>query len=151
MTRLCIVQHGKAYPKDVDPGRKLTEEGVKETEALGNFLRKAGVKIDKVIHSGKTRAKMTAEILGRYLEVSDIVESDGLKPLDDPMIWVERLKGIHEDLMIVGHMPHLSKLVSILLDSSREIVKIRNSGVLCLEDEEGRWVIKWYVTPDLIR
>lgn len=151
MTRLYIVQHGKAYPKDVDPDRKLTEEGVKETEALGSFLMKAGVKIDKIIHSGKTRARMTAEILGRYLGISDIVESDGLNPLDDPMIWVERLKDIHEDLMIIGHMPQLSKLVSILLDSSREIVKIRNSSVLCLENEEGRWVIKWYITPDLIR
>ena len=38
-------------------------------------------------------------------------------PNDDPMIWVGRLTEEHNDLMLVGHLPHLSpRLASLLLD-----------------------------------
>jgi phosphohistidine phosphatase len=77
-------------------------------------------------------------------------ESGGLAPLDDPSIWLEKIKSLKEDIMIVGHLPHLSKLTTVLLNVDREIVRITNSGVLCLEEEAGRWIIRWYITPDII-
>ena len=150
MRRLYIVQHGKAYPKEVDPDRKLTEEGIKETQAIARLLASKNVKISKIFHSGKTRARMTAEIIGEVLNVKDIYEAEGLSPLDDPNIWARRISEFDEDIILVGHLPHLSKLVTILLNIDREVVKIRYSSVLCLLDEDGRWVIEWYLTPDLI-
>jgi len=144
------VQHGKAYPKEVDPDRKLTEEGIKETQAIARLLASKNVKISKIFHSGKTRARMTAEIIGEVLNVKDIYEAEGLSPLDDPNIWARRISEFDEDIILVGHLPHLSKLVTILLNIDREVVKIRYSSVLCLLDEDGRWVIEWYLTPDLI-
>ncbi len=150
MRRLYIVQHGKAYPKEVDPDRKLTEEGIKETQVIARLLASKNVKISKIFHSGKTRARMTAEIIGEVLNVKDIYEAEGLSPLDDPNIWARRISEFDEDIILVGHLPHLSKLVTILLNIDREVVKIRYSSVLCLLDEDGRWVIEWYLTPDLI-
>jgi len=144
------MQHGKAYPKEVDPDRKLTEEGIRETQAIARFLASKHVKISKIFHSGKTRAQMTAEIIGEILNVKDIYEAEGLSPLDDPNIWARKVGEFDEDIMIVGHLPHLSKLVAVLLNVDREAVKIRYSGILCLLDEDGRWIIEWYVTPDLI-
>ncbi|HEW93934.1 phosphohistidine phosphatase SixA [Candidatus Geothermarchaeota archaeon] len=150
MRRLYIMQHGKAYPKEVDPDRKLTEEGIRETQAIARFLASKHVKISKIFHSGKTRARMTAEIIGEILNVKDIYEAEGLSPLDDPNIWARKVGEFDEDIMLVGHLPHLSKLVTVLLNVDREAVKIRYSGILCLLDEDGRWIIEWYVTPDLI-
>jgi len=151
MVKVYLVQHGKSYPKEVDPDRKLTDEGVKETELVAEYIAKLGVSISRIVHSGKTRAKMTSEIFARALNVSNVEAAEGLNPLDDPKIWSEKLNRINEDIMIVGHLPHLSKLTSQLLNVNTEVVEFRYSGVLCLEKgEDEKWIIKWYVRPEII-
>jgi len=51
--------------------------------------------------------------------------------------------------MLVGHLPHLSKLTSLLLinDENREIVKFRYSSCLILSREEKNFYIKLFITP----
>ena len=147
--RIYLVQHGKSFSKEVDPERRLTEEGIIETELIAKHLARTNIKLGKIYHSVKTRARMTAEIFSKYLG-TDIEEAEGLSPLDDPRLWLGRIKSLKEDIMIVGHLPHLSKLTTLLLNIDREVVKITNSSVLCLEEEAGRWIIKWYMTPDVI-
>ncbi len=148
--RIYLVQHGKAYTKEEDPERRLTEEGVKETEKIAKYLYEVGVKPRKIFHSGKKRAQMTAEILAKYLEVEDVEETEGINPLDEPDIIIEKLKDIEYDVMIVGHLPHLSKLTSRLVNTEDEIVKFRYSGVLSLRKTDEGYKIEWYITPDLI-
>lgn len=148
--RIYLVQHGKSYSKEEDPERRLTEEGVKETEKIAKYLSEVGIKPRKIFHSGKTRARMTAEILAKYLEVEDVEETEGLNPLDDPGVIMEKLKDIEYDVMIVGHLPHLSGLASRLLNSEVEIVKFRYSGVLSLKKTDEGYKIEWYITPELI-
>lgn len=60
---------------------------------------------------------------------------------------------LDHDLMIVGHLPHLSRLVSLLIIGNPDIkiVEFRYSGVLRLSKAEGNWVINWFITPDVIR
>jgi len=62
--RLYLVQHGEAKREEEDPSRPLTENGRREVEIVAKFLSEAGIKIDKILHSGKLRAAQTAEILG---------------------------------------------------------------------------------------
>lgn len=148
MAKVYLVQHGKALSKEVDPERRLSEEGVKETRLMAEFLKKAGVKIDRIFHSSRFRAKMTAEIFAITLGVSNVSEESGLAPLDDPKPWADKLFGINEDIMIVGHLPHLLKLTSLLLNVNTEVIEFRYSGVLCLERGENfKWRIKWYIRP----
>ncbi len=152
MTFVYLIQHGKSLPKEVDPERKLSDEGIAETARIAKFLKSAGVKIDRIIHSDKLRAKMTAEIIAKELGISNISEEPGLAPLDDPTPWANKLNEVEDNVMIVGHLPHLSKLTSMLLNIPTEVVSFRYSGVLCLEKlESGVWRIKWYVTPDIIK
>ncbi len=148
--KIYLVQHGKAYTKEEDPERRLTEEGIKETEKIAKYLYEVGVKPRKILHSGKTRARMTAEILSKYLGVDNVEETKGINPLDEPDIIIEKLEEIDYDVMIVGHLPHLSRLTSKLLGSEGEIVKFRYSGVLSLKKTEEGYRIEWYITPDLI-
>ena len=154
MVYLFLVQHGEARRKEEDPDRRLTERGISETELVGRFLRdRVGVRVDKIIHSTKLRAKQTAEILAKYLSPREIIEKEGLEPLADPTIWANKLRDIRENIMIVGHLPHLSKLLSILItgSSETEIVKFRYSGVVCLEKgEDEKWRILWMIRPDII-
>lgn len=56
--------------------------------------------------------------------------------------------------MLVGHLPHLSKLAGLLLagDPERKVVGFRQGGVACMErDEAGGWSVAWVVTPGLLR
>ncbi|WP_054857975.1 phosphohistidine phosphatase SixA [Vulcanisaeta sp. JCM 16159] len=152
MVSLYLVQHGKAFDEKVDPERRLTPEGVSETERIARYLNGIGITVAEIVHSGKARARQTAEILAKYLGVSNVREADGLNPNDDPRIWFERLSGLDHDLMIVGHLPHLSRLVSLLVTGSPDVkvVEFRYSGVLRLNRVESNWVINLFITPDLV-
>ena len=149
MTMVCLIQHGKSLPKEIDPNKRLSEEGIKETHQMADFLRRNKIHVNRIVHSGKYRAKMTAEIIGRNLDIDNISEEPGLAPLDDPKPWVDKLNELNEDIIIVGHLPHLSVLTSLLLNINTEIIEFRYSGILCLEkSEDGKWRIKFYVRPD---
>jgi phosphohistidine phosphatase len=150
LSMIFLVQHGKAYTEAEDPERRLTPEGIAETEKVARHLAAAGVRPAEIIHSGKTRARQTAEILARHLGVP-VREGEGLGPNDDPTPWARRLSEA-DNLMVVGHLPHLSLLAALLLtgDPPKEVVKFRYSGVLALTKEQGRWSVAWYITPDLL-
>jgi phosphohistidine phosphatase len=153
--KLYLVQHGKSKSKEEDPDRPLTDEGRAEVQKMTNYIAASGgvVAVTKIFHSGKTRARQTAEILSENLKPQSGVETaEGLAPLDDPIVWARILAGIEEDIMLVGHLPHLSKLASKLLvnNQDEEIVKFVNSGVVCLELDNGAWTMEWMVIPELI-
>jgi len=152
--RLYLVQHAEAKKEEEDPLRPLTEKGVKDAEKVASHLASLNLKIKKIFHSGKLRAKQTAEIYAKYLKPEEGVEkAEGLNPLDDVKVWVEKLKLIDEDIMLVGHLPHLSKLTSILTVGNEEekVLKFKMAGAACLEKGEGeKWSIAWMITPDII-
>jgi len=150
--RVYLVRHGKAKSKEEDPERHLTERGAEEVRRVARFLAAAGIQVSKILHSGKTRARQTAGILTKELKAREVKQVEALDPLADPKVWAEKLGESSEDLMLVGHLPHLSKLVSLLLlGEDKEIIKFAAGGVVCLErDEEGRWTILWTIRPDII-
>ena len=151
MTSLYLVQHGESLPEEIDPKKNLSDRGREETRRMGRFLRDIGVKPGKIFHSSKLRSIQTAEILAEELGVDEVVQAEGLNPLDDPEIWSRKVEEFEEDIMLVGHLPHLSRLASLLLKSEKEIVQFRYSSVLCLQKIENEWIIKWFVTPELLK
>jgi len=60
---IYLMQHGKPVPKDKDPEKPLSERGRDEVQNIAGFLKKAGIQVEAVYHSGKTRARQTAEIM----------------------------------------------------------------------------------------
>ncbi len=150
--KLYLAQHGKAKSKEEDPERSLTDEGAREVEAVGKFLKKAGVKVEKIFHSGKRRAQQTAEIFGRFLS-AQVEKTDGLEPLADIAVWAEKVQKLEEDVMLVGHLPHLSKLANYLISGNPDLdaLVFRFGGVICLErDEGGKWRVLWVVRPEIV-
>jgi phosphohistidine phosphatase len=76
----------------------------------------------------------------------------GLSPNDDVTQFAGLLHSDQDSLMIVGHLPHLSRLVSLLVTGNpdTEIVKFRNAGIVCLTQKDGKWAIDWVMQPDLL-
>ncbi|CCC81013.1 phosphohistidine phosphatase SixA [Thermoproteus tenax] len=145
MPLVCLVQHGKSYPEAVDPERSLTPEGAEEARRVAAALARAGVRIAAIYHSGKKRARQTAEIFAEALRPAKVEEAQGLSPNDDPAPWAQRINAMAEDAMIVGHLPHLARLAALLLGA--DVVEFRYSAALCLAGPP--WRIKWYLTPEL--
>jgi phosphohistidine phosphatase len=157
--KIYLVQHGKAYGKSEDPERSLTEEGKKEIVKVVTFITEKkpldiNIKLTKIFQSGKTRAKETAELIAQFIHPAEgIHESKDLEPMANPSKWLDRLRQMNQDTMLVGHLPHLSKLASLLLTRTEtktesEIIKFSNAGIICLSKEE-EYSIEWIVTPDI--
>jgi phosphohistidine phosphatase len=78
---------------------------------------------------------------------------EGLAPADPVKPVAERLRTEQKDVMLVGHLPHLNSLANTLLGlkAGAELIKFQMGGCLCLEnDDSGKWVVCWLVTPDLL-
>ena len=152
--KLYFVQHAKAASKQVDPQRPLTEEGRRDVQKVVAFIKPLKLCLDCLWHSGKRRADETAELLAEVIEVKKAkIARDGLGPNDDVTVLRNELAFSQQDIMIVGHLPFLSKLVSFLLawSESADTVAFKNGGIVCLNRAEtNQWQIDWIVTPQLI-
>lgn len=148
---LVLVQHGEAKREEEDPARPLTDRGVRETGVTADGLRALGVRPSLVVHSGKLRARQTAEILAEKLGAEVVREVGWLAPLDDPVRARGELLKLEEDeVLVVGHLPHLSRLASLLLvkDPAREVVRFRYSSALGLESQDREsWRIIFFLPP----
>lgn len=148
---LYLVQHGEAKDERADPERGLTQKGKSEVERTARFAKEAGISHLEVFHSGKKRARETAELMAWHLG-EKIIASDGLSPLDDPALWKGRLEEAANDTMLVGHLPHLNGLAGLLVvgDRDRDIIDFKMGGIVCLRKKEGRWRVAWAVTPEVV-
>jgi phosphohistidine phosphatase len=152
--RLYLVQHGDALAKEVDPDRPLSERGRSDAVRMADLLTRAGVRVARVAHSGKTRARETAEILaGAVAESGDAESRGGLDPMDPTEPVAEEAASWSRDTMLVGHLPFMGRLVSRLLSQGErpDAVAFRPGSVVCLErGADGLWTIAWMIRPELL-
>ena len=150
--KLYLVRHGDASAAASDALRPLSARGKEEIKKMAGFLQASGVEVNVIWHSGLLRAEQTAEIIAESLK-SRVAPKKSLKP-DDPVVPIaEEIEKCRDDLLIAGHMPHLSYLTSQLLLNAqkRDAVVFKKGAAVCLEkNDDGRWDIKWLVTPDTV-
>lgn len=148
---LYLVRHGEA--KADDPLKPLSEHGRREVEKVASYL--SSLEVFSIFHSTKLRAAQTAEVFTEYIEPEEgPTETESLSPMDDPKLWKTRLDVMADDTMIVGHLPHLSRLASLLLTGDPEVVAFEfgPASVLCLQrNEDGRWAVQWMLGSDIAR
>jgi len=151
---LYLVQHGEAKKEDEDPARGLTAKGIEDVRKTASFAAKARVKVNRILHSGKTRAEQTANIFGEALKPKEgVIVSGDLAPMDDPAVWAKRIAETSEDTMLVGHLPFMAKLAGLLLCRIVEMtfVDFKMGGIVCLKRlDDGRWMLEWMAVPELI-
>ncbi len=168
--KIYLVQHGLSKPKEEDAERPLSEAGQREIEQVAVYAAKhAGIQIKTIGHSGKKRARQTAEILGEHLKPPNGVAAvRDLEPMDDPNLWVKRFGFMSDDIklvgkrpkniptddvMLVGHLPQLAGLASLLLAGNldKPVVTFQNGGIVCLQKTvSGDWSLLWTITPELV-
>ena len=149
--QLYLVQHGQATAESDDPERPLTDRGTDDVACVAHHaVVQLGVRPARVIQSGKTRARQTAEVWGGLLN-TDVEQSDALAPNDDPAIWAERIQAAADDLMLVGHLPHLARLAGLLLTgvADRSVIRFRQGGLVGMERTDTGWVVSVVLPPEV--
>jgi phosphohistidine phosphatase len=152
--KLYLVQHAKAASKDIDPTRSLTEEGLRDIQKVAAFIKPLNLSVDYLWHSGKKRAQQTAGFLAEVVTINkEHTARDGLAPNDGIMALKNEIMLAQKDIMIVGHLPFLPKLASLLLTSrnSSETVAFRNAGIVCLDCfDDNQWQLDWMIIPEIL-
>lgn len=153
--KVLLVRHGEAMSGDVDPERALSSRGQRQVEQVSAFLDDANVDFDRIMHSGMTRARQTADQLGRYLLPGIKTEAVvGLKPNDSVKHFAEQVLEWTQNTIIVGHLPFLAKLVAQLISGGKAqhpFVRFNPATAICLErDEQGSWNIIWMIPSELL-
>ena len=148
-----LVRHGEATSEAEDPLRPLSQRGRLEVTRVARAAARAGVSVGIVCHSGKLRARQTAEILAEHLEPGKGTSAiAGLAPHDDPEAARRLIEQATEPVVLVGHLPHLSRLVSLLLvgEPGREIVTLHAGGIAALGRREAGWRLLWLMSPEIV-
>ena len=151
---LYLIQHAKSRSKEEDPERGITDAGRVETEEIAEYFRSLNPEIHVIWQSGKKRAEETADIFARALGIDNrILEHSNLSPNGPVGPVTSALEKMHKNVIIVGHLPFLPRLMSHLTTGfdTCQIVNFKNSGIICLERNENQWGINWIMDPESIR
>jgi len=136
---LYILRHGIAAEKDPrrypdDRDRPLTAEGQKKTLSIARRIKNLGMTFDVILSSPLARARQTAEItvsvLGckSKLRFSEYLAPEGSKRA---LVQLLRRQKQRKRLLLVGHEPYLSELISTLLIGKTGMPLELKKGGLC--------------------
>jgi phosphohistidine phosphatase len=130
--------------------RPLSESGRAAVVRLADEARARGATPDVVWHSGKLRARQTAEAFWRACNpLSTFSVARGLQP-DDPPSWMrDQLAGTRGSIMVVGHMPHLPALLHLLCGAAADppAFEFPLHGCVALERDGSLWKEMWRIKP----
>lgn len=156
---LYVVRHGIAEEQSRsgrDADRALTEEGKQKMKEAARGLKKMEIATDRIFASPLVRARQTAEIMGSELKTR-VEEMKELAPGHAPQEVCGALKkSTHGGaVMVVGHEPNCSELVSHLLDAPSAVSVDFKKGAVCLVETEtlemGSGVLIWHFPPKALR
>jgi phosphohistidine phosphatase len=152
---LYLVRHGESMPKEHNPEQPLSKQGRSMIRRAAEVLfRHRPVTVGMIIHSEREAAAETARIMTEYVEAKKgVTPAAGLEPISDPSIWSKRLLTAKDDVMIVGHDPHLVKLTAGLLGMGQEIAPLRLplGGIICIEkDPTDACFLRWMLIPEVV-
>jgi phosphohistidine phosphatase SixA len=141
---LVLVRHGNALDHDIDALRQLSDQGKKEANGTGLFLKQFLKELPansynelKVFHSELVRAKETAMILSSHLtQGQGLEEAKDLLPNSPISPWLNNLIAFKDESIVVltGHMPYMGIFASEL---SQAPISIPTGGCLIFERTEN--------------
>jgi len=153
--KLYLVRHGDYLVDASNPAGALSRKGKDNIQNLADFLKSSSIHVSSFFHSGKLRAQQTADLLSKSVVCNDKVTArSGLDPLDDVIPIANEIEAIEEDVLLVGHLPFLGKLVAKLIinDENRELVIFNPGTMICLEQVGNKhWVINWIMNASLLK
>jgi len=157
---LYILRHAIALPRGTpgikDEDRPLTKDGKRKMKAAAGGMRGLELDFGRILSSPYLRARETAEIVGKVFGL-EVGIWKALIPTASPRQLIANLVKVHEDnVLLVGHEPHLSEFVSVLICGSPEAqIDLKKSALCKLSSDHllyGRCAtLEWLLAPAQLR
>ena len=151
---IAVIRGNASYPLDSD--RPLTTKGVKRMRRIAKGMRRMKVGFDLLLTSPYRRALETAFVVGREYGAGEIIQtSQALRPEVLPEEVIRSLQEKYSPcrrLLLVGHEPQLSALISTLTSGGASARPLLKKGGLCKLEVEKLQMGKcasllWLLTP----
>ena len=156
---LVILRHAKAYPRGEkfkpDRKRPITPEGEEIMRKAAEGMKALGLEFDLILTSSWLRAAQTARITAEVFKMEKVWQTENLSGDANPKSIVTEINDNYPSLnniLLVGHEPHLSSLISLLLTGDTDMaIDFKKSGLckLAIKDlRVGRCaILEWLLTP----
>ena len=159
--KLYLLRHAPAFERDPmkfpdDSKRPLTREGKKEMKKAALGMKALGLAFDQVLCSPYLRATETASIVAEMFKMKkklffwDLLKAENAaqKVIPDLKTKCQKISS----LLLVGHEPQLSALLSLLLIGKAGFpVTLKKGGLACVKMAgpltEKNTRLKWLLTP----
>jgi phosphohistidine phosphatase len=160
---LYIIRHAIAVDENVseyeeDSQRPLSDKGKKKMRQIAKGLRILGADFDLILSSPYERAKETAEILADVFKIkANVAYSDNLIPMGDPDLLISEMneKYSTNSVALIGHEPHLTALIGLLVSDSGGVdMSLKKGGVCRLSADDlhhtRKATLEWLLTPGIL-
>ena len=162
---LYILRHGRAEEKSNlatadDRQRRLTAEGKKKMRRIAKSMRAMELNFDLILSSPYPRAQATAQIVAEILGLEKVMSlSPTLATDGNPKELIDALKRNYrqrKQVLLVGHEPYLSRLISLLMSGDTSIaITLKKGGLVKLSAKAlqyGRCAsMEWLLTPSQLK
>jgi phosphohistidine phosphatase len=156
---LYFLRHGKAYERSLkwrpDSARPLTRAGEKKMFRIARSMKEMKISFDLVLTSPYLRACRTAEILTKVYDAPKPTETDHLSANVGPAAIIKEINTQYasaEHIVLVGHEPYLSHLISTLLGGNASLaINLKKGGLCKLNVKKLAFsqcaTLEWLLTP----
>lgn len=157
-----FLRHGIAADRD-DPKyrndslRPLTAQGHEKMRRVASGMQVLNLKFDAIYSSPYIRARQTAEIVAKSygLKNKSIHLTENLLPPATIEVLLKEIRTLlpeSKNVLLVGHEPHLTEMISSLLKSPRALPIDFKKGGLCsvsIDPSAGQRqaILNWLLTP----
>jgi len=160
---LYLLRHGLAADESQtgkDADRPLTSKGKRKLRKIAQALEALQLQFELILSSPYLRARQTAEIVAEALNAKHVLElTDCLTPHGDThelFALITSRKPIPRDVLLVGHEPYLSELISVLVSGSSSLAVVMKKAGLCKLSADSLKVgrcasLEWLLTPKQLR
>jgi phosphohistidine phosphatase len=174
LKRIWIMRHAKSdwsSPELSDFERPLNKRGKRNAPSMGKWMRKTGQSPDLIVSSPAERARQTVQLVCRQLGAAVSGSAGG--GYEGAIEWweemypgivqqtIEHLKNLGADakhVLLVGHNPHMERLVSALVSEGSLRVRLPTASIAVLHSDIENWQelepatteLRGLVTPRLL-
>jgi phosphohistidine phosphatase len=158
---IYILRHGIAvdrgtlgYKKDSD--RPLTNEGEEKMHQIAKAILAMDLKFDLILSSPYVRAQQTAQIVAAELD-EEVTLTEFLVPNGNALELIRELNDEKpQRVLLVGHEPHLSGLISVLVTGESDAaIELKKGGLCKLSTDRLAFgqcaTLNWLLTPKQLR
>jgi len=151
---IAVERGTPGYKKDSD--RPLTKEGEAKMRQIAEAMLGMELKFDLILSSPYVRAEQTAQIVANGLD-EEVTFTDFLAPDGSALELIAEINDEKpQRVLLVGHEPDLSRLISVLVTGGSDAaIELKKGGLCKLTSEKLKFgqcaMLNWLLTPKQLR